>query len=201
MTESRTNFFSSVIYKIFCSETCEKSYIGETGRGLKTRLTEHKRDVRNHNRSNAIVLHIENCGSLPFWPRAEVIEEGMSKSTRKALEAAHIQLKNTMKERPGFFTWSKAGATIALKRKTTYRLRMTIDTSRLIIICNYERARSTSEFSVAYWKNLSMSGPARHGPTRPDPTPRRSLRAYISATAGPIDERSSLVGSPIPSTP
>ena len=34
----------------------------------------------------------------------------------------------------------------------------------------YERARSASEFSVVYWKNLSMSGPARPDPTRPDPT-------------------------------
>ena len=42
-------------------------------------------------------------------------------------------------------------------------------------------------------------GTARHGPARPDPTPRCSLRAYISATAGPIDERSSLVDSNIPS--
>ena len=63
-----------------------------------------------------------------------------------------------------------------------------------MLYIGYERARSASEFSVVYWKNLSMSGTAR-----PGPTPRCSLRACISATAGPIHARSSLVGSYIPS--
>ena len=57
-TKSRSK---GVVYKIPCSGVCNKSYIGETGRGLIKRINEHKRDVRNHNRSNAIVLHIEEC--------------------------------------------------------------------------------------------------------------------------------------------
>ena len=104
-----------VVYKIPCSGACNKSYIGETGRGLETRLKEHQRDVRNHNRSNAMVLHIETCETLPNWNQAEVIEKGMSKSIRKALEAAHISLENTVNEKPGFFTWAKSGAKMALK--------------------------------------------------------------------------------------
>ena len=104
------------MYKIPCSGACNKSYIGETGRGLETTLREHKRDVRNHNRSNAMVLHIETCETLPNWNQAEVIEKGMSKSIRKALEAAHISLENTVNEKPGFFTWAKSGAKMALKK-------------------------------------------------------------------------------------
>ena len=107
----------SIVYKIPCSGPCNKSYIGETGRGLKTRLQEHKRDVRDHNRSNALVLHIEKCQHLPAWGRAEVIEKGMTKSVRKAVEAAHIGLQDTVNERPGFFTWAKSGAKIALQKK------------------------------------------------------------------------------------
>ena len=95
---------NSVVYKIPCSGPCNKSYIGETGRGLDTRLKEHKRDVRNHNRSNALVLHIEKCQNLPNWNSAHVIEKGMSKSVRKALEAAHICFQDTVNEKPGFFT-------------------------------------------------------------------------------------------------
>ena len=106
----------SVVYKIPCSGSCNKSYVGETGRGLTTRLKEHKRDVRNHNTSNAMVLHMEKCHNLPAWDRAHAIEEGMTKSIRKAMEAAHILLDDTLNSKPGFFTWSKSGAKLALKR-------------------------------------------------------------------------------------
>ena len=97
----------------FRSGPCQKSHIGETGRGLSTRLKEQKRDVRNHNRSNALVNHIEKCESLPNWDGTEIIEIGISKSIT-ALEAAHIHLQNTVNEKPGFFTWPKSGAKMAL---------------------------------------------------------------------------------------
>ena len=57
----------------------------------------------------------------------------------------------------------------------------------LIIITSEREARS--EFLLIYTKNLSMSG-------RPW---SRFWDAYISGTVSPIDKRSSLVGSPIPS--
>ena len=60
---------NSVVYKIPCSGPCKKSYVGETGRGLKTRLNEHKRDVRNHNTSNAMVLHLENVNNFRTGPK------------------------------------------------------------------------------------------------------------------------------------
>ena len=50
-----------------------------------------------------------------------------------------------------------------------------------------------SEFLLIYTKNLSMSGPPARRPWS------RFWEAYISGAVGPIDKRSSLVGSPIPS--
>ena len=45
------------VYKIKCSD-CQASYIGEIGRNLNTRLTEHKRATRNGDANNHIaVLH------------------------------------------------------------------------------------------------------------------------------------------------
>ena len=53
---------------------------------------------------------------LPDWGKVEVIEEGMPKSIRKGMEAAHILLDNNLKSKPGFFTWSKTAAKIVSKK-------------------------------------------------------------------------------------
>ncbi len=80
---------NSVVYSIPC-KGCTKQYIGETGRGLKTRITEHRRDVLKHNTSNSLVLHIEKCKHLPKWEEAKEIKVGLKKRMRKAIEAALI---------------------------------------------------------------------------------------------------------------
>ena len=60
----------SVVYEIPCS-SCNKSYIGESGKGYSTRLKQHKADVRHHRTSNAIVMHIDEKGHLPNWNKGE----------------------------------------------------------------------------------------------------------------------------------
>ena len=44
----------SVVYSILCNG-CSKSYVGETYRGVKTRVIEHRRDVCNH-KSTTVLL-------------------------------------------------------------------------------------------------------------------------------------------------
>ena len=89
--------------------------MGETGRGLKTRLQEHKNDVKFHRTSNAIVLHIDECQHLPKWDDAKILERNMKKQKkRKCLEAAHIMSRNTFNTRGGFITWSSIAAKLAV---------------------------------------------------------------------------------------
>ena len=108
---------NSVVYDIPCG-ACAKHYIGETGRGLKTRIAEHRRDVRGHVLSNAIVVHVDEAGHLPKWENATILEKGTSRDIRRALEAAHIKTKSTMNTRGGFYTMSHATAKLVLHRRS-----------------------------------------------------------------------------------
>ena len=73
---------SSIVYEIPC-DGCHRSYIGETHRGLATRVAEHRRDLRLHVDSNALVSHREDTGHLPQLCEARIVARVRGKSKRK----------------------------------------------------------------------------------------------------------------------
>ena len=54
--KGKTEDRQGAVYKIKCCD-CQASYIGETGRNLRTQLTEHKRATRNSEVNNHIAKH------------------------------------------------------------------------------------------------------------------------------------------------
>ena len=52
-------YTKSGIYKLTCT-TCERSYVGQTGRNLKQRHKEHIRYIRNNDPQSAYATHIIN---------------------------------------------------------------------------------------------------------------------------------------------
>ena len=60
------------VYKIKCCD-CQATYIGETGRNLNTRLTEHKRATRNGDLSNNIAEHHLQTNHRIDWDSAECV--------------------------------------------------------------------------------------------------------------------------------
>ena len=99
----------SVVYKIPCGG-CDTAYYGETGRGLRTRLSEHKADFRHHRLSNAMVVHSEKEGHLPRWKDATIVHQGLTKAKRRALEAAIISTSPNINTRPGSLRLAKVTA-------------------------------------------------------------------------------------------
>ena len=93
----------------------DKSYVGETGRGVDVRLKEHKSDVKFHRTSNAIVLHAEQSHHLPDWKGTRLLEKKISKQTRKILEAAHISERDTINTRKGFITLANCAVSLVTK--------------------------------------------------------------------------------------
>ena len=55
----RTSTNSSAIYRLKCN-TCNNSYVGQSGTSIATRHKEHTRYVRNNNPISAYALHILN---------------------------------------------------------------------------------------------------------------------------------------------
>ena len=45
-------------------------------RGLKTSISEHRRDVKNHKSTSSFVIYIEEDQHLPAWSKAEVLWSG-----------------------------------------------------------------------------------------------------------------------------
>ena len=104
IVQKKTRFQNSesIIYKTPCG-TCKKPYFGESGRGFRTRIKEHKADLRHHRLSNAMVIHAERTDHLPDWASASVIHTDFSKFERRAVEAAYIAVEDNINTSPGFF--------------------------------------------------------------------------------------------------
>ena len=99
----------SVVYKIPC-KTCNQAYFGETGRGLSTRLKEHQADLRHHRVSNALVVHAERTDHLPDWKGATVLHNNLSRTERRAVEAAYITTEENINTSSGFFRLANPAA-------------------------------------------------------------------------------------------
>ena len=102
---------NSVVYRIPCGK-CHRVYYGETGRGMETRIREHKADLRHHRSSNAFVAHVDEEGHLPNWLGAVSLTRSLAKSQRKVVEAAFIAKGNTINTSADFFRLASVAATI-----------------------------------------------------------------------------------------
>ena len=97
---------AGVVYKISCSQ-CEKVYIGETGRQLGTRITEHRKEAekisdRNFTRStrrastnehhkSAITDHVCQNNHIMNWEASEIVEQESDKFKRWIKESICIR--------------------------------------------------------------------------------------------------------------
>ena len=82
------------VYKIRCSD-CQASYIGETGRNLNTRLTEHKRATRNGDANNHIAVHHQLTNHNIDWDSAQCLTYSTNYYQRLTLESWHLNLEQT----------------------------------------------------------------------------------------------------------
>ena len=77
------------MYEVPCAD-CECVYIGETGRTLEKRLSEHKGAVKRHDVKNGIAVHAWNEQHRVDWEAAKVKQVETNYSKRRTAEAIHI---------------------------------------------------------------------------------------------------------------
>ena len=82
------------VYKIRFSD-CYASYIGETGRNLTTRLTEHKRATKNGDANNHIAVHHQLTNHNIDWDSAQCLTYSTNYFQRLTLESWYTNLEQT----------------------------------------------------------------------------------------------------------
>ena len=86
---------ANTIYVITCS-SCSKRYVGQTGRPLRRRISEHLQDISS-NRDTPVALHFRSCGLANFSFFA--IEKVNHNKKRLQREAAWIDRLHTLEPR------------------------------------------------------------------------------------------------------
>ncbi|KYM94067.1 hypothetical protein ALC62_15328, partial [Cyphomyrmex costatus] len=84
----------NLVYKINCKD-CNASYVGQTKRTLKTRITEHKNDIRKSNGNFSVISeHRLNLNHEFDWEDTEIIDSERWFYRRRIAEMLHIKLQN-----------------------------------------------------------------------------------------------------------
>ena len=81
---------TDVVYKIHCND-CDRKYIGETGRNLTTRLSEHQRDIRNSKEQSQVFQHVRDNDHNFNFSEPEIIHRSANIFVRRKLEAFYSQ--------------------------------------------------------------------------------------------------------------
>ena len=79
-----------VVYEIPCQD-CDSVYIGETGRSLERRITEHKYAVKTGDGKNGVAVHAWDEEHRMDWEGAKSLEYKPNYWKRRVLEAIWIK--------------------------------------------------------------------------------------------------------------
>ncbi|VDL88073.1 unnamed protein product, partial [Schistocephalus solidus] len=79
---------ANVVYRVQCG-SCEANYVGETGKRLQTRMSEHARAVRRMDQLSLVAEHCAASGHTFSFHDAEILGRGIDQTARETLEAWH----------------------------------------------------------------------------------------------------------------
>jgi len=81
----------NVVYKICCKD-CNASYVGQTGRLLKTRVSEHQNHIRRNTSTTSIITDHRMHSNHDFdWNKVEILDVERYYHKRLVSEMLHIK--------------------------------------------------------------------------------------------------------------
>ena len=97
-----------VVYKINCNSSAQ-FYIGETGRNINNRISEHEKAVKNKNRNNALFKHWEETGHNFNYSNVKILAKCSSHKKRNLIESFFIEetWNENINIHPGFYKLDK----------------------------------------------------------------------------------------------
>ena len=126
-----------VVYEVGC-KNCKKTYVGETGRKLCTRIAEHQKDFvtsstpgvntrATRTRSatevhkSAITDHMIQNNHLPDWNNTKVLARETNNTIRRIREAIWIRKKDNMNRDEGAYQLSHIYDNILIQKQPSTR--------------------------------------------------------------------------------
>jgi len=89
--KEQTSTNNNVIYKILC-KNCDASYVGQTKRQLRTRLREHRNNIKlDQSKHSVISEHTKKEGHIFDWENAMVLDHEHNYQKRLISEMIHIK--------------------------------------------------------------------------------------------------------------
>ncbi len=90
------------VYKIEC-KNCDKVYIGETGRTVRKRVSEHRYDISKKKESSALAMHVKNEKHDINFDSAKLVYRCNNTTKRRIVESSLISVSNTLNLNKGFY--------------------------------------------------------------------------------------------------
>ena len=82
------DYKEGIVYKIPCG--CGKIYIGQSGKSLEKRISQHKYSIRSDNERSAVNVHARNCNFPMKWKESTEIFSRKDFIERNVIESACI---------------------------------------------------------------------------------------------------------------
>ena len=78
----------NVVYMIPCQD-CDKVYIGETSKTIKSRITEHKNAIKRQDPRSLPATHVANNDHRFDWTKTTILNHADTRQAREFKEAWH----------------------------------------------------------------------------------------------------------------